>query len=152
MRHLPRRKDSDVCRTANEHAVAAVISHCDYGGIGRGKSTTSAISDRSRTPLLVRCSCISSAVSLGAGGHLYGVESTPIQDFTYYRTFFLRDPDGHICAAATPPQFTVDEPRSELGRNLCLPDDLEPRRAELELQTALKPAPAAAQAIAAAVR
>jgi catechol 2,3-dioxygenase-like lactoylglutathione lyase family enzyme len=78
-----------------------------------------------------------------------GVESTAIQDFTYYRTFFFRDPDGHICAAATPPQFTVDEPRSELGRNLCLPDDLEPRRAELELQTALKPAPAAAQAIAA---
>jgi glyoxalase family protein len=79
---------------------------------------------------------------------LAGVEATAIQDFTYYRTFFFRDPDGHICAVATPPRFTVDEPRSELGRNLCLPDDLEPRRSELELQTALKPAPAAAQAIA----
>ena len=81
-----------------------------------------------------------------------GVDSTPIQDFTYYRTFFFRDPDGHICAVATSPQFTVDEPRSELGRNLCLPGDLEHRRAEVELQTALKPAPAAAQAIAAAAR
>jgi catechol 2,3-dioxygenase-like lactoylglutathione lyase family enzyme len=80
-----------------------------------------------------------------------GVDSTPIQDFTYYRTFFFRDPDGHICAAATPPQFTVDEPRSELGRNLCLPRDLEPRRAEIEFQTALKPAPATAQAFATAV-
>ena len=47
------------------------------GGIGTGSGMTSAISDRSRSPRSVRKSCISSAVSLGAGGHLNGVDVTP---------------------------------------------------------------------------
>ena len=37
---------------------------------------TNEISDRSRTPRSERKSCIISAVSLGAGGHLNGVEVT----------------------------------------------------------------------------
>ena len=47
------------------------------GGIGTGRGMTSAISERSRHPRCVRRSCISSAVSLGAGGHLNGVDVTP---------------------------------------------------------------------------
>ena len=46
-------------------------------GSDTGNGMTSAISDRSRSPRSVRKSCISSAVSLGAGGHLNGVEVTP---------------------------------------------------------------------------
>jgi hypothetical protein len=47
------------------------------GGIGDGSGITSAISDRSRSPRRVRWWCISSAASLGAGGHLNGVDVTP---------------------------------------------------------------------------
>ena len=47
------------------------------GGIGTGSGMTRAISDRWRMPRSVRKSCISNAVSLGAGGHLNGVDVTP---------------------------------------------------------------------------
>ena len=45
-------------------------------GSGAGSGMTSEICERSRSPRSVRKSCISSAVSLGAGGHLNGVEVT----------------------------------------------------------------------------
>jgi glyoxalase family protein len=80
-----------------------------------------------------------------------GVSTTAISDFTYYRTFFFRDPDGHICAIAARPDFTVDEPATALGRTLCLPSDLQEHRAEIERATALKAAPTIPQTVAASV-
>ncbi len=50
---------------------------CFDGGIGTPRGMTSEISDRSRSPRWLRKSWTSSAVSLGAGGHLNGVEVTP---------------------------------------------------------------------------
>ena len=50
-----------------------------------------------------------------------GIEVGPVQDHVYFRSFYFRDPDGHICAVATPPRFTVDEEEGALGTNLCLP-------------------------------
>ena len=47
------------------------------GGMGTPMGMTSEIRDRSLRPRAVRKSCTSSAVSLGAGGHLNGVEVTP---------------------------------------------------------------------------
>ena len=48
------------------------------GGIGTPKGITSEIVDDSRNPWSTSQSCISSAVSLGAGGHLNGVDVTPM--------------------------------------------------------------------------
>ncbi len=47
------------------------------GGIGTPIGMTSEIEERSRSPRCVRKSCIISAVSLGAGGHLNGADVTP---------------------------------------------------------------------------
>jgi len=44
------------------------------GGIGAPSGITNEISLFSRRPRLLRKSCMSRAVSLGAGGHLNGVE------------------------------------------------------------------------------
>lgn len=74
-----------------------------------------------------------------------GIDVGPVQDYVYFRCFYFRDPDGHICAAATPPQFTIDEDGGSLGTTLCLPPWFEERRSEIERVTALKPAPSAVQ-------
>ena len=63
-------------RSAN--VVSSASDASGDGGIGRGKSITSAISLLSRSPCATSSSCSSSAASLGAGGHLYGVERTPM--------------------------------------------------------------------------
>ena len=47
------------------------------GGMGAPIGISSETFERSRTPRSMRKSCINSAVSLGAGGHLNGVEVTP---------------------------------------------------------------------------
>ncbi|MDI2073338.1 glyoxalase family protein [Bradyrhizobium japonicum] len=70
-----------------------------------------------------------------------GVEVSGIQDAIYSKIFHFRDPDGHICAVSTPSDFTVDEDREDLGQSLCLPESLEPRRAEIERHLAFRPAP-----------
>ena len=63
-------------RSAN--AVTSADDASGDGGIGRPKSMTSEISLLSRSPRSTRWSCSNSAVSLGAGGHLNGVERTPM--------------------------------------------------------------------------
>ena len=63
-------------RSANASSIAFDAS--GDGGIGTGSGMTSAISERSRRPRPMRKSCINSAVSLGAGGHLNGVDVTPM--------------------------------------------------------------------------
>ena len=45
-----------------------------------------------------------------------GIGCTEPLDRTYFRSIYLRDPDGHIIEIATRgPGFTVDEPLDQLG-------------------------------------
>ena len=57
-------------------AVSRAFEASGDGGIGAPMGIRRAISDESRSPRSVRKSCMSSAVSLGAGGHLNGVDVT----------------------------------------------------------------------------
>jgi glyoxalase family protein len=67
-----------------------------------------------------------------------GIEVTPVLDRVYFKSIYMRDPDGHIVELATlGPGFAVDEDVAELGTSLKLPPWLEHRRAELE--ESLKP-------------
>ncbi|MDQ3720642.1 MAG: VOC family protein [Actinomycetota bacterium] len=46
-----------------------------------------------------------------------GVQCTELLDRTYFRSVYLRDPDGHILELATAgPGMTVDEPLEQLGQ------------------------------------
>jgi glyoxylase I family protein len=46
-----------------------------------------------------------------------GIPCTDVMDRTYFRSIYLRDPDGHIVELATHgPGLTVDETLAELGR------------------------------------
>lgn len=61
-----------------------------------------------------------------------GVEVTPVQDRTYFRSIYFRAPDGVLLEIATDgPGFTLDEEEADLGRTLQLPSWLEPRREEI---------------------
>lgn len=54
-------------------------------------------------------------------------------DRVYFKSIYTNDPDGHIVELATlGPGFPVDEPVSELGKNLKLPPWLESQRNEIE--------------------
>lgn len=45
-----------------------------------------------------------------------GIGCTEVLDRTYFKSIYLRDPDGHIVEiASTGPGFTVDEPAELLG-------------------------------------
>ena len=70
-----------------------------------------------------------------------GVEVSGIQDKLYSQEFNFLDPDGHICAVSTPDDFTIDEDADSLGQNLCLPEQLEGERVQIERAAALRPAP-----------
>jgi glyoxalase family protein len=62
-----------------------------------------------------------------------GLSVTPIKDRVYFKSIYLKDPDGHIVELATSgPGFTVDEDPSELGRSLKLPPWLEDQRSDIE--------------------
>jgi glyoxalase family protein len=69
------------------------------------------------------------------------VAVSAVHDALYNKLFYFKDPDGHICAIATPTRLTVDEVVGELGRKLCLPPEVEGRRIEIERNMALRPAP-----------
>jgi catechol 2,3-dioxygenase-like lactoylglutathione lyase family enzyme len=46
-----------------------------------------------------------------------GIPCTEVMDRRYFKSIYLRDPDGHIIELATlGPGLTVDEPLEELGR------------------------------------
>lgn len=67
-----------------------------------------------------------------------GVPTTEIKDRAYFRSIYLRDPDGHVVEiASASPGFATDESVAELGRALQLPSWLEGRR--LEIERNLKP-------------
>jgi glyoxalase family protein len=45
------------------------------------------------------------------------VPCTEVLDRTYFKSLYLRDPDGHLIELATvEPGLTADEPLEELGR------------------------------------
>ena len=58
---------------------------------------------------------------------------TPVLDRTYFRSIYFREPGGILFEIATdPPGFTIDERVEDLGKQLKLPQWLEPVRAKLE--------------------
>ncbi|MEM6457578.1 MAG: ring-cleaving dioxygenase [Acidobacteriota bacterium] len=63
-----------------------------------------------------------------AGHHV-----TAVQDRSYFRSIYFREPGGVLYEIATdPPGFTRDEPAASLGAGLQLPAWFEGRRAEIE--------------------
>lgn len=58
---------------------------------------------------------------------------SPVRDRKYFTSIYFREPGGVLFEVATAgPGFTVDEPLETLGEALKLPEQFEPRRAELE--------------------
>ncbi len=46
-----------------------------------------------------------------------GIPTTEVMDRTYFKSIYVRDPDGHLVELATlGPGLTADEPLEELGR------------------------------------
>jgi glyoxylase I family protein len=79
----------------------------DEGTVGRGSTHHFAMAVASEEEL--------------AGWHAYlrsrGIPCTDVMDRTYFKSLYLRDPDGHILELATfGPGLTADEPVEELGR------------------------------------
>ncbi|UFH55261.1 ring-cleaving dioxygenase [Spirosoma sp. KNUC1025] len=64
-----------------------------------------------------------------------GYNVTPVQDRNYFHSIYFREPGGILFEVATnPPGFAIDEPVSELGTALKLPQQYEPRRAKIEAE------------------
>jgi glyoxalase family protein len=65
--------------------------------------------------------------------HSHGRHPTEQKDRKYFRSIYFREPGGVLFEIATDiPGFVVDEPVETLGRDLELPNFLEPRRKEIE--------------------
>jgi glyoxalase family protein len=65
--------------------------------------------------------------------HSHGRHPTEQKDRKYFRSIYFREPGGVLFEIATDiPGFAVDEPVETLGRDLELPNFLEPRRKEIE--------------------
>jgi len=63
----------------------------------------------------------------------HGRHPTEQKDRKYFRSIYFREPGGVLFEIATDiPGFAVDEPVEALGRELELPNFLEPRRKEIE--------------------
>jgi glyoxalase family protein len=61
-----------------------------------------------------------------------GVRVTAVQDRRYFRSIYFREPGGILFEIATDiPGFTLDESFENLGTGLCLPEWLEPMRAQI---------------------
>ena len=79
----------------------------EEGSVGRGSTHHFALSVESEEEL--------------HGWHAYlrsrGIPCTDVMDRKYFKSLYLRDPDGHILELATVgPGVTADEPLEELGR------------------------------------
>ncbi len=62
-----------------------------------------------------------------------GYNVTPVIDRNYFNAIYFREPGGVLFEIATdPPGFAADEDPAELGTNLKLPPQYEPRREELQ--------------------
>ncbi len=63
-----------------------------------------------------------------------GFQASPVLDRKYFQSIYIRDTSGILFEIATNgPGFEVDEPMSELGQNLCLPEELESQRKAIEV-------------------
>jgi glyoxalase family protein len=63
----------------------------------------------------------------------HGRHPTEQKDRKYFRSIYFREPGGVLFEIATDvPGFAIDEPVEALGRDLELPNFLEPRRKEIE--------------------
>jgi glyoxalase family protein len=63
----------------------------------------------------------------------HGRHPTEQKDRKYFRSIYFREPGGVLFEIATDiPGFALDEPVETLGRDLELPNFLEPRRKEIE--------------------
>jgi glyoxalase family protein len=61
------------------------------------------------------------------------IPTTAVLDRDYFHSIYFREPGGVLFELATDnPGFATDEPIETLGERLCVPEWLEPRRAELE--------------------
>ncbi|MFO7997708.1 MAG: VOC family protein [Bacteroidales bacterium] len=66
------------------------------------------------------------------------VNTSPVIDRHYFKSFYFREPSGVLFEVATEiPGFAIDEPVSELGGSLMLPPRYEGSRQQIEL--GLKP-------------
>lgn len=79
----------------------------EEGSVGRGSTHHFALTVESEEEL--------------AGWHAYlrsrRIPCTDVMDRKYFKSLYLRDPDGHIVELATAgPGLTADEPLEELGR------------------------------------
>ncbi len=79
-----------------------------------------------------------------------GVMVTPVKDRDYFHSIYFREPGGVLFELATDnPGFAIDEPVTELGTALQLPDFLKPRREEIERRLPPLVKPSSAPAVAA---
>jgi glyoxylase I family protein len=79
----------------------------DEGSVGRGSTHHFALSVESEEELEGWRDYLRSR----------GIPCTDVMDRKYFKSLYLRDPDGHIVELATlGPGLTVDEPLEELGR------------------------------------
>ena len=63
----------------------------------------------------------------------YGQQVTDIKDRNYFQSIYFREPGGILFEVATDePGFAIDEPVSELGQKLKLPEWAEPHRQKIE--------------------
>ena len=100
-----------------EGTPGTVLSVMEYpqmeeGSVGRGSTHHFALSVDSEDELEAWREYLGSR----------GVACTEVLDRTYFKSVYLRDPDGHIVEIATRgPGFTVDEPVENLGNRLITP-------------------------------
>jgi catechol 2,3-dioxygenase-like lactoylglutathione lyase family enzyme len=79
----------------------------DEGSVGRGSTHHFALAVESEEELLAWRDYLRTRA----------VPCTDVLDRTYFKSLYLRDPDGHIVELATlGPGLTIDEPLEELGR------------------------------------
>jgi glyoxylase I family protein len=79
----------------------------DEGAVGRGSTHHFALAVESEEELAGWLDYL----------HSRGIPCTDVMDRTYFKSIYLRDPDGHIVElASVGPGVTVDEPLEELGR------------------------------------
>jgi glyoxalase family protein len=79
----------------------------DEGSVGRGSTHHFALGVDSEEELAAWRDYLASRA----------IAVTDVLDRTYFKSLYLRDPDGHIVELATlGPGLTVDEPLEELGR------------------------------------
>jgi glyoxalase family protein len=58
--------------------------------------------------------------------------ASPIMERDYFRSIYFREPGGVLFELATDiPGFAIDEPLESLGEQLCIPDWLEPHKAQM---------------------